>query len=358
MGGAMEGQRILSTRTPAEALTMYVVTAVTMFTLLLLVTLPSLAGAVLWPELRAIDADRELVYGRLMKVMLPAGAMGLMIAAMLAAAMSTVADNLNFGSQVLVSDIYRRWFIPAATEKHYLLAGKLGMILILGLSIAVVFNVRIITDVAICMLQLSAAELPANWAQWWWWRFNGKARIAASFGGALIFCLVVLGPKLLLFLGVAGAEKLIPAWWWQTFLVMGLTTVLWVAVALLTKPDPEPLLRRFHQRARPLGCWTPFKDGADKSNQWSSFKPVLRGILIALAGTTATSLLIFGLTQAWFGRYLASASVLIASIVFFIIFFRTAKNYLNFLALRVEDNGVMAPEVIIPPVGQSYQKLK
>jgi Na+/proline symporter len=343
MGGAMEGQRILSTRTPAEALTMYVVTALTMFTLLLLVTLPSLTGAILWPDLRAIDADRELVYGRLMKMMLPAGAMGLMVAAMLAAAMSTVADNLNFGSQVLVSDIYRRWFKPVASEKHYLLLSKIGMLLILGMSIAVVFNVRIITDVAIFMLQLSAAELPANWAQWWWWRFNGKARIAASFGGACIFCLVVLGPKLLLFLGVSGAEKFVISWWWQTFWVMGLTTVLWISVALLTKPDPEFLLRQFHRRARPLGCWTPFESAGAKLTLWQNFKPIFQGIFIALLGTTATSLFILGLTQAWFARFGTSAFCLVTSVVLFIAFSRLAKAYLNFLALRAEDNDVTVP---------------
>ncbi len=87
-----------------------------------------------------------------MKTLLPAGAMGLMVAAMLAATMSTVGDNLNFGSQVLVSDIYRRWFVPKAKESHYMLMGKLGMIIILALSVAVVFNVLIITDVAIFML--------------------------------------------------------------------------------------------------------------------------------------------------------------------------------------------------------------
>lgn len=353
MGGAMEGQRILSTRTPAEALTMYVVTALTMFTLLLLVTLPCIVGGLLWPDLLAIDADRELVYGRLMKMMLPAGAMGLMVAAMLAAAMSTVADNLNFGSQVLTSDIYRRWFVPAATEKHYLFISKLGMVLILGLSIAVVFNVRIIIDVAIFMLQLSAAELPANWAQWWWWRFNGKARIAASFGGALIFCVVVLGPKLLLFLGVTRAERLIPSWWWQTFLVMGLTTVLWVTVALLTKPDPEPLLRKFYRRARPLGGWTPFAGAGEQSNQWQNFKPVLRGILVAFCGAIATSLFILGLTQAWFGRFAWSAAALVSSVVLFITFSRMAKTYLNFLTLRAEDN-----EVIVPFAAQADQQIK
>ncbi|WP_346319589.1 hypothetical protein [Chitinophaga sp. YIM B06452] len=337
MGGAMEGQRILSTRTPAEALTMYVVAAISMFVLLLLVTLPSISAAVMWPDLREAGADRELVYGRLMKTLLPAGAMGLMVAAMLAATMSTVGDNLNFGSQVLVSDIYRRWFVPKAKESHYMLMGKLGMIVILALSVAVVFNVLIITDVAIFMLSLSAAELPANWAQWWWWRFNGPARVAASFGGAGIFCLVVLGPKLLAFLGVPWAGSLLIPWYWQTLLVMGLTTVLWVAVALLTKPDPDELLRKFYLRAHPLGCWTPYRT-LDKQGPAGSFRLVFRGIFIAILGTVSVSLLMLGLTHAWFARYLTGTLTVAAAVASFLIFWKLAKQYLAVLALRAADN--------------------
>lgn len=339
MGGAMEGQRILSTRTPAEALTMYVVAAISMFILLLLVTLPSISAAVLWPELREVGADREMVYGRLMKMLLPTGAMGLMVAAMLAATMSTVGDNLNFGSQVLVSDIYRRWFVPKAKEKHYMLMGKIGMIVILALSVAVVFNVLIITDVAIFMLSLSAAELPANWAQWWWWRFNGPARVAASFGGAGIFCLVVVGPKLLAFFDVPWANNLIIPWYWQTLLVMGLTTVLWIVVALVTKPDPEELLRSFYLRAHPLGCWTPFK-GLDKPGTEGEFKPVFQGIFIAIIGTAATSLIILGLTHLWFARYMTGALTIAAAMIIFIIFWKLAKRYLAFLAIRAADNTI------------------
>ncbi len=304
MGGAMEGQRILSSRTPREAVTMYVVTAVTMFILLLLVTLPCISAPLLWPELRSAGADRELAYGMLMKKMLPVGAMGFMVAAMLAAAMSTVADNLNFGSQVLVSDIYRRWFVRDASERHYLWAGKAGMLVILGLAIAVVINVRIIVDVAIFMLQISAAELPANWAQWWWWRFNGKARLAASFGGAGIFCLVVLGPKALQAMGVPWASTLMLPWWWQTFLVMGLTTVLWVSVALLTKPDPEQILQRFYDRARPLGFWGPFRAKADEGAGGNrELRPILRGMMIATVGAVSVALLIVGLSKAWFASW-------------------------------------------------------
>jgi len=331
MGGAMEGQRILSTRTPSEALTMYVVAAITMFVLLLLVTLPSISAAVLWPELRNVNADRELVYGRLMKEMLPHGAMGLLIAAMMAATMSVVGDNLNFGSQVMVSDIYRRWFVRGASEKHYMLMGKVSMAIITSLAVAVVFNVSIITNVAIFMLQLSAAELPANWAQWWWWRFNGPARIAASFGGAAIFCLVVLGPQLLSWLGMHWADQLALPWYWSTLLVMGLTTVLWVTVALLTKPDPDRMLDAFYQRVRPLGWWGPYA----KARDWRpDVKPIVRGLLVAIAGFAATSLLIQALTEMWFGRYGAGTMELLSSVILFIIFKKTSRSFLDWLEQR------------------------
>lgn len=255
MGGAVEGQRILSTRTPREAVTMYVVTAVTMFTFVLLVSLPCVAAPLLWPELRSDGYDRELAYGLLMKEMLPHGLLGLAIAGLLAGVMSTVSDNLNFGGQVMVSDLYHRWVVPRATERHLIRAGRFCMGIILLMSLLVVYRVEFMFDVAVFMLQLSAAELPANWAQWWWWRFNGKARIAASFGGAVIFSIVVLGPKALQLAGVESAAALEIPWWWQTFLVMGLTTMLWVSVALLTDPEPEELLNEFYQRVHPLGSW-------------------------------------------------------------------------------------------------------
>ena len=242
-----------------EAVTMYVVTAVTMFTFVLLVSLPCVAAPLIWPELQTGGYDRELAYGLLMKEMLPQGLLGLAIAAMLAGVMSTVSDNLNFGGQVMVSDLYHRWIAPQATQRHLLHAGRICMVVILAMALLVVYRVEFMFDVAVFMLQLSAAELPANWAQWWWWRFNGKARIAASFGGAVIFCIVVLGPKALLLAGVESASALELPWWWQTFLVMGLTTILWVSVALLTDPEPEELLNDFYQRVHPLGSWGPVK---------------------------------------------------------------------------------------------------
>jgi solute:Na+ symporter, SSS family len=257
MGGAVEGQRILSTRTPREAVAMYVVTAVTMFTFVLLVSLPCVAAPLIWPELQTEGYDRELAYGLLMKEMLPAGLLGLAVAGLLAGVMSTVSDNLNFGGQIMVSDLYHRWIAPNADDRHLMRAGRASMALILAMALLVVYRIEFMFDVAVFMLQLSAAELPANWAQWWWWRFNGKARLAASFGGAAIFCVVVLGPKALQLFGWESAAALEIAWWWQTFLVMALTTLLWVIVALVTDSEPDDLLDDFYKRARPLGSWGP-----------------------------------------------------------------------------------------------------
>lgn len=334
IGGAMEGQRIQSTRSPREAVYMYVVTAISMFLLLLLITLPCISAAAIWPELRNPDVDRELVYGKLMKIMLPTGAMGLLIAAMLAATMSVVGDNLNFGGQVMVSDIYKKWFVKSAGEKHYMIMGKVAMGIILGIALTVVFKVRFIIDVAIFMLQISAAELPANWAQWWWWRFNGPARIAASFGGIIFFAIVVLLPKLLIYLSVDGAEVLILPWWWQTLLVMALTTVLWVLVAIFTKPEPDKLLKAFYERAKPLGLWSRIATTSDHKKR--DLVPIFNGMGIAIIGFTATCCLILGLTDLWFARYQGGITLLITSIIAFIAFKILLTKYLNKLSKRLD----------------------
>ncbi len=343
MGGAMEGQRILSSKTPRDAAVMYVVTALTMFTLILLVSLPCLGAAVLWPELRGPTADRELAYGMLMKEMLPAGLLGLVAAAMLAGVMSTVGDNLNFGSQVLLNDIYRRWLVTNASERHYLIAGKAFMLLILGLAIMVVYNARIIFDVAVFMLQLSSAELPANWAQWWWWRFNGKARLAASFGGGAIFVLVVVAPRLFVAAGFDWANMLIIPWWYQTFLVMGLTTALWVSVALLTPPDPEKVLANFYQKAQPLGAWRPVArqlaaegralhtGAAVEKNDWA---PIWRGFAVAWLGAVSVMAFILALSNGLVADYRQALIYMAGAVVGMFLFIRLLSGFLSMLELR------------------------
>ncbi|MHC4671104.1 MAG: sodium:solute symporter family transporter [Planctomycetota bacterium] len=253
LGGAMEGQYLLASKNTREASKMYIVAEVSLFVLLLLVTLPSLGAVVEWPELRLADdnplhIDREKAYGLLMARYLPPGMLGLLFVVMLASVMSTIATNLTFGAQVLVSDVYRRYLRPEQKEKHYLWIGRLATGLILVLALVVAYKVDLIFDVAVFMVAASAAEMPANWAQWWWWRFNRWGRISASFGGIIL-------PVLVWF--VLPTQEW--DWWNRTYLVIATNTAFWIAVTLLTRPDRPEILERFYQAGRPLGAWGPVR---------------------------------------------------------------------------------------------------
>jgi Na+/proline symporter len=255
-----------------------------------------------------------------------------------------VGDNLNFGSQVMLNDLYRRWIVRGRSEKHYLLAGKLCMLIILALSLTVVYHTRIIFDVAVFMLQLSSTELPANWAQWWWWRFNSKARLAASFGGGMVFCAVVLGPKILTGYGFEWAQALIIPWWYQTFLVMGLTTILWVSVALLSRPDPPEVLERFYLRAQPLGSWGAVRRrlGGETPNHSPSgaraWKTIGQGFSLAFCGATAACFFILAISSLFVAQNTLGMALLISAGLLFVLFGRFLSVYLDYL----EDPGSLS----------------
>jgi hypothetical protein len=118
---------------------------------------------------------------------------------------------------------------------------------------------------------------------------------------------------------------------------MGLTTVLWFSVALLTKPDPDKLLGDFYSRIRPLGFWKPFQSEGQAQLK-TTMAPILRGLIIAVTGFAAISLLIISLTELWFGRYWTGTIGLISSGALFIIFKKTAGLFLAYLANRIDAN--------------------
>jgi solute:Na+ symporter, SSS family len=155
------------------------------------------------------------------------------------------------------------------------------------------------------MLGLAAAELTANWAQWWWWRFNGNARFAASFGGPLLF----LFNQLVVFRYFVDAGP--ASVYLVVFTSMAATTVLWVAVARLTKPEPEEKLIEFYRRARPMGAWGPIpKKAGLEPVGWS---PVVRGLGIAASGSVMVGAAIVALSCAYIGRWNITTVALLVS---------------------------------------------
>ncbi|MGQ9650508.1 MAG: sodium:solute symporter family transporter [Phycisphaerae bacterium] len=293
MAGAMEGQRLLSCKNPREASKMYIWTEVVLFFLLAVTTMPALGAMCKWPGLHDGQINKELAYGMLLKHYLPAGLVGLAVSGLAAAIMSTVSSNLNFGAQVILNDVYKRSFVRGASMGHYMNVGRIVMLAIMGLALLVATKAENVIDVSVFMLGLSSAEITANWGQWWWWRFNGKARLAASFGGPVIF----LVNKYLVFglLFNTGDDVGYPV----ILSSIAMTLALWVLVVLLTKPEPEERLIEFYKRARPLGWWGPIAAKAGMQPQSVLYIPV--GLIVAAFG----AIMVAAGTIAFSSAYLA-----------------------------------------------------
>ena len=121
------------------------------------------------------------------------------------------------------------------------------------MSLVVAYKVKLIFDVAVFMVASAAGEMPANWAQWWWWRFNRWGRISASFGSIAITALVWFLPPTKNW-----------AWWNRTYLVIISNTLLWMLVTLVTKPDSAQVLDKFYRASQPLGAWRPVRSRIGK----------------------------------------------------------------------------------------------
>ena len=321
MSGAMEGQRLLSCRNEQEATRMYIWTEIVLFLMLAVLTLPALGAMVKWPGLYDGSMNKELAYGLLLGHYLPSGLLGLALVAMFASIMSTVDSNMNFGAQVFINDVYGRFIKTDAPMSHLMNIGRFVMVIIMGLSILVAMSATNVIDIAVFMLGLSSAELSANWGQWWWWRFNGAARLAASFGGPLVF----LFNKYIVFsLWIDAGQD-------TAYVVVlssiAVTCLLWICVALLTKPEPEDKLITFYRQARPMGWWGPIanKAGVEAS---SGFGPIAKGLVIATVGATAVGSLIIAIT----GLYIGRTEVLIwGSSVALILGLLFRSNYTNYM---------------------------
>jgi Na+/proline symporter len=229
----MEGQRILSCRNGREASKMYIWTQGVLFLMLATLTLPALGAMCRCPGLHTGEINKELAFGMLLGHYMPNGLLGLAIAGILAAIMSTVSSNMNFGAQVFVHDVYARSLVKHASTSHYLLVGRIVATVIVGLAIGVATVAENVIDISVFMLGLSSAELTANWAKWWWWRFNAPARLAASFVGPLIF----LANQFVVFRYWVDAGS--DASYLVVLTSIAATCVLWFVVALWTRPDPR-----------------------------------------------------------------------------------------------------------------------
>jgi hypothetical protein len=228
---------------------------------------------------------------------------------------------MNFGAQVFINDVYARSLYRTGTQRHYLMVGRLVAAAILGLAVLVATTAQNVIDISVFMLGLSSAELTANWAQWWWWRFNGPARLAASFGGPVVFLL----NKFVIFKFLVHADA--SADYLVVLTSMAATCVLWIVVALATKPDDEQQLITFYLRTRPLGFWGPIARKAGLPS--ADGNPILRGLLIAATGAIMVAAATVAVSCLYVGNWDLAASAAIISVFAGLFFKRGFQGFME-----------------------------
>ncbi len=233
---------------------------------------------------------------------LPVGLLGLVVASLLAAYMSTVSTQLNWGASYLVNDFYSRFIRPDAGEKELVFASRVATVLLMifaGLFSLLMSNALQVFQI---LLQIGAGTGLIFILRWFWWRINAWTEITGMVVSFIVAVYFQIVHQLL------GFEPILPEL--QMLLGVAITTVAWVTVTLMTSPDPAPILRAFYRKVRPGGPgWRKvLMDAADEGDQieitgrsWSA--PT--GILCMVLGSVGVYSCLFAIgywIYGWIGR--------------------------------------------------------
>lgn len=186
-------QRILSTRTVKEAAYMSGFTNLVLFVprYLLIAAVVLLGLIFVAPEMAASGSltgnDLEVVLPKVINNHVPVGVKGLLLAGLLAAFMSTFSAFVNAGPAYIVNDIYKKYFKPKATDRHYIKASHITSFIVVLLGVIMGFFADSINSITLWITSaLYGGYVAANFLKWVWWRFNGWGYFWGMLSGLLI----------------------------------------------------------------------------------------------------------------------------------------------------------------------------
>jgi SSS family solute:Na+ symporter len=214
----------------------------------------ALASMIVFPDLAALqtafpNVPQEIIRNDLaysaMLTYLPAGLLGIVVASIIAAVMSTISTHLNWGASYIVNDVYKRFYCKDGDEKKLVLAGRLAIILLMIAAAMLALLLSNALQAFHILLQIGAGTGLLFLLRWFWYRINAASEIAAM---AISFLVATYFEFIHVNIGLAPLES-----WQKLLLGVGITTAGWVTVTLLTKPADRKTLEGFYRKVRPWG---------------------------------------------------------------------------------------------------------
>jgi len=288
----------------------------------------ALASLIVFPDLASIQEafpnvsedklGHDLAYPAML-TMLPSGLLGLVVASLVAAYMSTISTHLNWGSSYIVNDFYKQQINKNASEKQLVNIGRISTITLFLISAVFALLLTNALQLFDVILMFGAGTGLIFILRWFWWRINAWSEITAMFVSgfvSIILNFTELGPILFSDSGILPSYYKFP-------MVVLFTTVIWLIVTFLTKPDSTDTLINFCTKTNPGGPgWEKIKLEAheknisfnDESNNETWSVPL--GIICMLCGCFAIYSMLFSTGYFIYGEINNGISFLIIGIIF------------------------------------------
>ena len=264
--------------------------------------LVALASLVLYPDIASIqqafpqvDASKlgnDLAYSAML-TKLPAGLLGIVLASLGAAYMSTLSSHLNWGSSYIVNDFYKQQINPNASEKQLVLVGRISTVLLMVLSSFFALQMQNAKQLFDIILMFGAGSGLIFILRWFWWRINTWSEITAMVVSGVVSILIsftAIGPALF------GADGFFDSWFQFPFVVI-VTTIAWLAVTFLTPAEDHEVLQEFVTKINPGGPgWKRFN--APSTESWN----VPKGIMAMLSGCVMVYAVLFSVGNFIYGK--------------------------------------------------------
>jgi SSS family solute:Na+ symporter len=327
-GGSYIAQRMLASKSEKDSLG-----AVLFFNIAHYVLRPwpwilvGLASIIIYPQLSDIQKafphldpsliGHDIAYPAMLKF-LPVGFIGLMVGGLIAANSSTNLTHLNWGASYLVHDFYRRFINKTATEKHYVMIGRLATIVLFFSAGAMVFVLDTAKDSFDIILQVGAGTGLLYLVRWFWWRVNAWCEVNAMVSSFVFSILLLVLRKFGIFIPTHYALIL-------TVLV---TTISWILTAYLGPQTDREKLIAFYKKVRPFGPgWKKIRQEAGISE--AEAKATCESFPVALVGWVSGSLTIwsalFAVGNVLYGRW-------VYAIALFAVFLASGFVLLNIMS--------------------------
>ncbi len=263
----------------------------------------ALASLVVFPDLANIKAsfpgiDDSIVANDLafpaMLTLLPSGLLGLVIAALIAALMSTISTHLNWGASYIVNDFYVRFIDREATQKSQVNIGRIATVVLMVISAIFALFLTNAMQAFNILLQIGAGTGLLFLLRWFWWRINAYSEIVAmivSFLIAIYFELIYSG-------GLEDYQKMV--------IGVGITTIAWISATLVTRPTDRGVLKKFYSMIHPhQGGWLPVVQELREEGQMPNVDQDQRftvELLMLFLGSVMIYCTLFGIGYVLYGR--------------------------------------------------------